>query len=336
MTTITWDQYDGYRHSDQVSKLMRESLRAKGKFRQFATPFDGNANGAFLNKGDTAYWNVFDTPTRRNNTLNEVTRIPSTTVAQLQRSATVIERGEAIEITGKAELLSLQDWKTIINSALSWSAAAQFDVESFLAFDATPLTVSPASGTSTDTVVLTTNGTPSQTNNIALGIDHVKAITALMRKRNIPPYLGNNGGRDPSYMAVGGVDAFTKIRDDLEGIHQYTPQGLSFIKHGEIGRYDNTLFIEQTMIPDGGAHDSTAFDPWTNTGDAWNNGKSSWAYFFGDDPITEVMVVPEEIRAKVPEDYGRDRGTAWYSLGVFGNSHPDAANARVVKWDSAA
>jgi hypothetical protein len=90
------------------------------------------------------------------------------------------------------------------------------------------------------------------------------------------------------------------------------------------------------MIPDGGALDSTTYDAYTNTADAWNNAVSSWAMFFGDDPVTEAPVIPEEVRAKLPEDYGRDKGAAWYYLGGFGNSYPDASNSRNVMWDSAA
>ena len=48
------------------------------------------------------------------------------------------------------------------------------------------------------------------------------------------------------------------------------------------------------------------------------------------------VVLPEEIRGKIPGDYGRSRGVAWYYLGGFAIVHPDAANARIIMWDSAA
>jgi hypothetical protein len=56
----------------------------------------------------------------------------------------------------------------------------------------------------------------------------------------------------------------------------------------------------------------------------------------GGDTVTEAIVIPEEIRSKIPGDYGRSKGIAWYYLGGFGLVHPDAANGRIVKWDSAA
>jgi hypothetical protein len=43
---------------------------------------------------------------------------------------------------------------------------------------------------------------------------------------------------------------------------------------------------------------------------------------------------------KIPTDYGRSKGVAWYALLGFGLVHTaamnSAANARIVMWDSAA
>lgn len=310
MSQITWDAYDGYIHSDQVSKLLRESLRPKAKFRQFATPLNGANSNTPLNRGDTFYWNVFETPPRQNFRLGETDRIQSSNIGQIQNSLTVTEMARAIEHTGKAQLLSFQDWEAIIQSGLSFMAASQFDAETFVQMKATPLKAVPASGNSTDNIALSTNSTPSQTNNVALGTGHIKAIVDTMKSRNIPPHMDRD-----AYVCVTDPSNMRTIRNSLETIHQYTDTGLSFIKFGEVGRYEDVIFIEQTMIPVGGALDSTTFDPYTNTADKWNNAKSSWAMFFGDDPVTEAIVVPEEIRSKIAEDYGRDKGSAFYYLG---------------------
>ena len=101
------------------------------------------------------------------------------------------------------------------------------------------------------------------------------------------------------------------FKNSLESIHQYTETGLVHIFNGEVGRYEGCRFIEQNFIPKGGALDSVTFDPWTGTADAWNNALSSWAFFFGADTVTEAVVIPEEIRAKIPGDFGRSRAIAW-------------------------
>jgi len=72
-----------------------------------------------------------------------------------------------------------------------------------------------------------------------------------------------------------------------------------FASRRERQKYEGTRFVEQNFIPKGGAIDSTTFDPYTGTADAWNNAKSSWAYFCGGDTVNEALVIPEEIRAMI-------------------------------------
>ena len=70
------------------------------------------------------------------------------------------------------------------------------------------------------------------------------------------------------------------------------------IANGEIGRYENCRFVEQTNIAKAGT---------TNT---------DWCFFMGEDTVAEAIAVPEEMRGKIPGDYGRSKGLAWY--GVLG------------------
>jgi hypothetical protein len=55
--------------------------------------------------------------------------------------------------------------------------------------------------------------------------------------------------------------------------------------------------------------------------------------------VAEAIAVPEEMRGKIPTDYGRSKGVAWYYLGGFGDVQSsisgNESNARIVKWDSA-
>lgn len=54
-----------------------------------------------------------------------------------------------------------------------------------------------------------------------------------------------------------------------------------------------------------------------------------------EDTVAEAMAIPEEIRGKIPSDYGRSKGVAWYYLGAFGLVHTVAAQARIMRWESA-
>jgi hypothetical protein len=113
---------------------------------------------------------------------------------------------------------------------------------------------------------------------------------------------------------------FRTLKNDLESVHQYVDKGFQMILNGEIGRYEGVRFVEQTNIAKAG----------------FTNGASNWAYFFGQDTVAEGIANPEEMRGMIPQDYGRSRGIAWYYLGGFGLVHSQAAQARIVRWSSAA
>jgi hypothetical protein len=127
------------------------------------------------------------------------------------------------------------------------------------------------------------------------------------------------------YFAIAHPTTFRALKNNMETLHQYVDRGLGLIMNGEIGRYEGVRFIEQTNI-------SKANIGGTFTGVAVSNG----AYFFGADTVAEAIAVPEEIRGKLPTDFGRSRGVAWYYLGGFGLVHSQAAQARIVMWSSAA
>jgi hypothetical protein len=172
----------------------------------------------------------------------------------------------------------------------------------------------PTSGTDTSAITLYTNGTMTGTNTIAMGKLHVKSIVDIMKERNIPPYVNDD------YICIAHPTTFRTLKNDLETIHQYVDQGFRMILNGEIGRYESTRFVEQTNIAKAGFAKTS----------------SNWAFFFGQDTVAEGISVPEEMRGKIPTDFGRSKGVAWYYLGGFGIVHTVAANCRILKWDSQA
>jgi N4-gp56 family major capsid protein len=311
-----------------LSDTIRQTLQPLTKFRQLCDAKDGTDKG--LHRGAQFYWDVYSNVSTQGRRLSETVPIPESGFTVSQKSLTVTEAGNSVPYTGLLTDLAKHDVVSIIDKTLKDDARKYFDIEAFLQFKNTQLRVAPTSGTSTTAVTLDTAGTCTTTNNLALGTGHVKAIVDLMKERNIPPVAADD------YGCITHVTTLRTFKNSLESIHQYTETGLGHIFNGEVGRYEGTRFIEQNFIPKGGAADSTTYDPWAGTADAWNNGLSSWAFFFGGDTVTEAMVIPEEIRAKLPGDFGRSKGIAWYYLGGFGIVHDDATNSRIVMWDSAA
>lgn len=285
-----------------------------------------------LSKGDTFHWNVYSDVTTQGTVLTETTTIPETNFTITQGTMTITEYGNSVPYTGKLDALSEQPVTEIINKALKNDAAKAFDIAVFTQFNRTVLR---AVGTdTTDGIALTENGTATATNSTAMRKGHVNTIVDIMKERDIPPYTGDD------YYCLSHPTTFTTLRSDLESVNQYTESGMSLIMNGELGRYHNVRFVEQTLIPKGGAANSTTFDANTKTADAWDNAKSSWAFFFGEDTVAEAIAIPEEMRGKIPTDFGRSKGVAWYYLGGFGLVHDGSASAasqaRIIKWDSAA
>lgn len=328
------DSLGGYLYSDNLSDYLRFELQPRTKFRNLCDPKE-DALG--LHKGATFRWDIFSRLANRGGPIDEVQRMPETNFTIGQASLTIGEFGNSVPYTGKVEMLGEIDVKDIIDQTLRDDARSVFDRMCAYQFFQTPLRVVATSGTSATNVTLTTNSAVGSTNSVSLSGDHVKAISDIMKERNIPAYDGDD------YIAISHPTTFRPFKNYLEDIHTYTESGVSMIYNGEIGRYENFRFIEQNEIPKGHANDA-AFSAssasanyiYNATDDGWNSGASSWCLFMGADTVIEAPSLPEEIRSKLPQDYGRDKGIAYYYLGQAGLTHTTATNARIVLWDSQA
>ena len=327
----TTNSLGGFFYSQQLSDELRMDLLPMEQFRQFADARDASAQGK--GHGQIFTWDMVGTLSRANRSLTETNTMPESNFIVKQGTGTVVERGVAVPYTGMLEALSKFSVRSPIMKALKADANRDLDALAYNQFNNTPLRYASSTATNDAATAFTTNGTATLTNSQAMGTYHVKQIIDKMRERNIPFYTDNN------YVAVGWPTTFRAVKNTLETLHQYTETGLSLIFNGEIGRYEQTRFVEQTNVPKGGAADSTTFDPLNNVADGWNGAFSDWVFFIGEEPVIEGVAVPMEIRAKIPSDYGRSKGVAWYWLGGYAAVRPsgttDPDNWNVIKWDSA-
>lgn len=313
----------GYFYSLNLSDELRVALQPDAKFRQFCDVKDA----AGKNKGESFTWDVVSNVATQGGSLTETNTMPETNFTITQGTLTITEYGNSVPYSGKLEALSQFSVKQPVMKALKNDAGKVIDCAAHQQFNRTLLR---AVGTSSTTISTYSGGTASATNSQAFNTNHAKLIYDFMKERNIQPFSGGD------YYAIGWPSTYRQLKNTLETLHQYTEQGLAMIMEGEIGRYEKTRYVEQTNVPKGGAADSTTFNPFTNTADAWNGGFSDWIFFFGEDTVAEGIAIPEEIRAKIPTDYGRSKGVAWYGLFGYGLVHAaDSTQSRVVKWDSA-
>lgn len=317
----------GFMYSRQLSNVLRTTVQPLVKFRQFADIRDASQQGK--KKGDIFTWDVFSDVVTAGGVLTETNTMPETNITITQGTLTMTELGNSVPFSGKLDNLFKFPVEELIQKVLKNDAVKAFDRQAWNQMNQTLLRAIPTGGTDTAAVTLYTNGTVTGTNSIAYNNAHAKSIVDAMKERNIPAYLGDD------YYALAWPTTLRSFKNNLETIHQYSDTGFKLIMNGEIGRYENTRYVEQTNIAKGTGTTGISV---ANGGDAvaWVNGKSDWIFFLGNDTVAEAIALPEEMRGKIPSDYGRSKGVAWYYLGGFGIVHTLAANVRVVKWDSLA
>lgn len=295
----------GYMWSPNLSRKLRTAMQPMVRFRQFC-----DAKEAFgLGIGATFNWNIYSNVATAGGTLAENQTMPETNFTITQNSLTITEYGNSVPFTKKLDDLSEHPVTEIIHKVLANDARVALDTAAFNQFNATPLRVY-ANTTSTFTV--TTTGTAGGSSVGDLTNTQAKGIADYLAEQNIPAFDGVN------YMSIFRPAHIRQLKNNLEGIHQYTPEGWHVIMNGEKGRYEGIRFIEQTNIA------ATTF------------ASTDKGFFFGSDTVCEAFAIPEEIRGKIPTDYGRSRGVAWYAELGFGIAHTEVPGARILCWDSTA
>ena len=306
MANMLWADAGGYLSSAILSDKLRHALQPLVRYRQFCDIKEAIGK----NRGDKFNWNIYSDVQQQGGKLDEAQKMPETNFTIDQGTMIIGEFGNSVPFSSKLDDLSEHPVSEIIHKVLKNDARKALDIAAHEQFDKTPLRAVGGAGGS---ITLTEDGTPSGANSEELSTGHVKTIADVMAERNIPPFDGEN------YMALGRPTTFRPLKNELEQIHQYTSEGWRMVMAGEIGRYEGIRLVQQTNIDTEG----------------WASGKSDGTYFFGADTVAEGMSIPEEIRGKIPDDYGRGKGVAWYALLGFGLNHFVAKQARIVKWDSA-
>lgn len=301
----------GFMYSDELSDYLRTELQPMSRFRQFCDVKEGKGR----DKGDLFNWNVYSDVQTDGAKVQETTATPETNYTITQAQLTITEYTNSVPYTKKLDDLSKHPVKEVIQKVLKNDARKTLDRAAHEQFDATVVTVTPTAGTSTTAVTVEVGGA-TITNDVAMSKAHVKAIADIMKERDISPYYQDD------YFAIARPTTLRPFKNELETIHQYVESGAQLIYNGETGRYEGIRFVEQTNI----------------ASEAWTNGKSDAVFFFGADTVAEAITEPEQIRGKIPTDYGRSRGIAWYYLGGFGIVHneTDGLQNRIIKWDTLA
>jgi len=319
---MVWSTNSGYLTNDQLSRMLRVTAQPIMRFRSFV-----RVKEAFgKHKGQTVNFTKVSNVGTYGGTLVETNTMHETEQTLTQGSVTVAEYGNSIPFTFKLEALSEFDIRDIVETGLANDMAKVMEGLIERQFNGCALR---AVGTATNSTVITTNGTATIVNTSVLNEHHIRKMALELKKRNVPGFSSAGG----DYAMICSHEAIESLQGAMTTINQYTETGFSRIVSGEQGRIHGVRIIEDGFATRFTYNASAR----TATAKSWSQGLSLDAYMFGSPTVTEAVAVPEEIRVKIPTDYGRSQGIAWYFIGnwqlIYGTS--EAADCRIIKWDSA-
>lgn len=312
--TWTFDAPSGVYKNHTMSEQLRYAAIVETKGMQFVTaePGYGKKRGESITITRVARLAI---PV--SGVLQENVNIPEDVLTLTTIAITVVEWGRSIPYTSLSTDLSEFNLENMIQRALKDQMKVVLDNAAFAAFKTAKV---KAEMTGVASVNFDTNGTASQTALANLNMYGVEQIRDyLYSTLNVPPFEGDD------YIGLVSTKAKRGIMADpaWEPWHRYTDPEAKY--NSEIGRMENIRFIE---INNTGALSSHPGASQTVQGEA---------VIFGADAVAMVVAEDPELRARIPTDYGRSRGVAWYGILQFGIvwDTGNAGEARIVHLTSA-
>lgn len=274
-----------------LSDKLRSKAQPVFKFRQFCDVKEAIGQ----KRGDTWYYDKTGNVATQGGTLVETATIPETNFVTNQGTGSITEYGNAVPWTFKLDALGQfsvsptveQKLRDDMVKVLESAAGAQLILTDYTAVCS-----------ATNSVAFTTNGTPTATATANLTASNVRAIVDYLKKKLVPKYNGSD------YVCIASTTALSGMHSDTGtggwgDVSKYTAEYAKNIFNGEVGNFYMTRFVEETGYLSNTIGSSSIYGA---------------AIFLGGDSLYEAVAVPEEIRVKIPEDYGRSQGLAWYAL----------------------
>lgn len=306
MFTWSFDAPTGVYKNHELSSQLRMAAIAETKFMQFVRPEPGYGK----KKGESiTITRVSNITVPTNGRLSENNRIPEDELVLSTVAITVSEWGRSVPYTSLSEDLGKFNVENMIQKKLRDQMALVMDKAAAAGFKQAKVKAIPDGISS---LVFDTDGTASTAATVNLNTYHVEQIRDYMYSTlNIPPYEGDD------YICLISTKGKRGIMSDpsWETWHKYTDPKAKYMS--EIGRFENIRFVE--------INNSAALSGSLGTGSVLGE-----AVFFGDDAVAMAVAEDPELRAAMPQDFGRAKSVAWYGILEFGIVW-DTANAGEAK-----
>lgn len=266
----------GYLANDVLSKKMRQTNQPVMKFRQFVRIEPGLGK----KKGDTVKFDRVSNVAVAGRAITEFETMPETKVTISQGSVTVGEFGNSIPYTGKLEVLSEFDINNVWTKALLDDQKKVLDAVVGAVFQGCKIKYTPTGSGANPTGTFDTDGVVSTVATRDCALYDIGEIVDYMKSTLfVPKYDGDN------YICLANTGFLRAIQNDpgWQEVANYAAPERRL--NGEIGKVEKVRFIEETN------HLSSVLGTTAYKGEA---------LFFGDDAVVEALVLPEEVRAKIP------------------------------------
>lgn len=245
--------------------------------------------------------------------LTEGVRINGQAMSTSMKSITVHEHGNAItvsqlllvasfdDIMASATTLLARDYALVLDCALRDTALSGTNV----------VYARQEDGSKTASRAELTEGAK-------FTVATVKDAIEILATNNAPKYNNTN------WICFVHPHQSRDLRDDKAWINASNYGAPEHLFTGEIGRIDDTRFIETTILCNGSAPaEDPAYKQELVKGQGDNQTNVYQSVLFGDSYYAIAFGLPVELRDNGIIDYGRERGLAWYSIFGTGILHDE-------------
>jgi len=300
--TWTFDAPTGTYKSHAMSMELRMAAIEDAVFMEHVRTEPGYGKG----KGDTiTLTRVANITEPTTAVLSESERIPEDSFSLSTTSITVSELGRAVPFTSLSDDLSEFNLENPIQKKLREQMKLVLDTKASAAFQNTPIKyqiTGAAAGT------FATNSTFAGASTDNMNVYHLEEIhDYLYDTLQAPPAEGDD------YIGIFRTLALRGIKRDpaWEEWHKYTDPQAKY--NSEVGRMENIRLIQTNHANALGK---------VGTGSVLGEG-----VVFGDDAVVMAEALTPELRAAIPQDFGRSKAVAWYGILEFGLAFGTSANA---------
>ena len=301
--------------SDAIRAVYSKEIEFKAlpimRFRQFATI----KNELGVEPGLTVSMLVYDN-LALGGALKELTNMTTQALSGSLKQLTVTEYGKAISVSELAIQASFVDIMADASTLLSRDYALVTDCELRDAALSNPSYIVYAAK-SNGTKVDSRSGLDST---CVLKVSSIKDAVEILATNNAPKYAGAD------YICFVHPHQSRGLRDDAAWIKSSAYGAPNQLFTGEIGKIDDTRFIETTLMCNGAVSSSEpSYDADLIKGAVGASADTAvyQAVIFGDAYYGIAVSLPVELRDNGVEDFGRKRSLAWYSIFGVGLLHKE-------------